>query len=279
MSEIISEHELTPEKITDILTRDSKFRFRLHYHMKDSQVIEKNLLDFSFIPKFSIMEHSNDLSLSQFIKVKNINSNEIAVINKYIFNIQDKKVKIKSKRLISSCNNGSRSRVTIEFVNEDNLDENHRKTILEYLENRHKQENYLISKYISCMDSNVDTFSIPFEEFLFDVQDSVSCLEQMLNEEHQIDPVISSASREISSLKVCVEKQLKKIAEAIDKREKLERKIQDQAETVSRTASNVQKKLQESSKEERAKDSKNDVSFFFALLPLAVAGILSLFSN
>ena len=264
-----AQHPLSAKDALELLTQNENFRVRLHFEMGDDDVVVDGR-NVNYVP--TIPEINSPVRIYQTDKIKYANNvSGFILVTKYLFNVSGHFFALKSvRKIFPDANDLSHSVVTIE-VKKNELEPSLQPVIELYILRRHKEQNKLIGISSGRQTSREENFPIPFNEFFLDVRNSISDLEIMLREEHEIDPSISLASTELTALKLDLEKRGREIFFALQEREMLAEDVRQTSIAVAETASQIGKALKEPQPQAVIKESKNDVAFAFSLIPLFVA--------
>lgn len=263
---IESSHPLPPREVLAHLTQNENFRIRLHFEMGDEGVVVDGS-SVNFIPKIDL---PLTLKLFQNDKIKTNTDREIVLSSKFLFNVNENFLMMESTRTIYPESNGLSRSVVVVAIKRSEIEESIEPILYNYILKRHNEQNKLIS-ITSGNSQMLSSFPIPFTEFFSEVRSSISDLELMLREEHEIDPSISLASSELTALKLSLERKGYQIIQKLHERDMLEEEVKAQSRVVAESAARVEQELADPAKIRGTKDSKNDVAFAFSLIPLAVA--------
>lgn len=264
-----AQHPLSSKECLELLTQNENFRVRLHFEMGDDDVVVDGR-NINYSPTFP--EIPAPVRIYQTDKIKYSNDfTGFILVTKFLFNVSGRFFGVKNVRKIYPDDGDlSHSVVTIE-IKKNEVDERLQNIFQNYVIKRNKEQNKLIAISSGKQSSGEENFPIPFNDFFLDVRNSISDLEVMLREEHEIDHSISLASSELTSLKLDLEKRGKQIFAALQEREAIAEEVRQVSAEVAKAADNIGKTLAAPQKDVVTKDAKNDVAFAFSLIPLFVA--------
>ncbi|EAY12521.1 hypothetical protein TVAG_139010 [Trichomonas vaginalis G3] len=264
-----SQHQLPASSVNSLLTSNENFRIRLHFEMGDDDVVVDGH-NINFVP--TIPEINMPIRLYQTDKIKYANTvTGYVLVTRFVFNISGQFFGVKSIRNIYPDDNGFSSSIVTVAIKRSEVDKNLEPILMNHIYKRHREQNKLIALSAGKQSASNDNIPIPFNEFFTDIRNSISNLEIMLREEHEIDPTISLASTELIGLKLDLERKAQEILRSLQERDNAEEEARLESRKIAEAASKIEQQLALPNKAEVAKDSKNDVAFAFSLIPLFVA--------
>lgn len=264
-----SQHQLPASSVNSMLTSNENFRIRLHFEMGDDDVVVDGH-NINFVPLIPEIDKPIRLYQTDTIKYANTVTGYV-LVSRFFFNISGQSFGVKSIRKIYPDENGFSSSIVTVTIKISEVEPTIEQILLNHILKRHREQNKLIALSAGKHPSSNDFIPIPFNEFFTDIRNSISNLEIMLREEHEIDPSISLASTELTGLKLDLEKKAREIFFSLQQRDNAEEEARKESQKISEIASQIEQQLALPSPNDVKNDSKNDVAFAFSLIPLFVA--------
>ena len=276
MKSLEATHPLSAEIVYKVLVDNRSFRERLCFEMRDSDV-NVDGRNINFIP--SLKDLSIELRIFQNDKIKFVDEKRI-IRSKYIFNFDGNQYFLKTIRTIEQNPDGtSHSKVIFNTCDEKNkqIDSTFSEQLLSYVYHRCQKQNYLLSLFVSSLSPAGQVydspFPIPFDQVFSEFRYRVSNINNFVQAEHNIDPLILRASDELNGLQSDLILSQEMIMSALRHRDEVVSRIQNQTHQISSSSQALQEEIDRPNPEIQLTDSKNDVAFVFSLIPVAVAFI------
>lgn len=271
---LIQLHDITAQEIYKKLIQSECFRTRMSFEMGDSDLI----VDVGTNNICSNLNYIPAIKGIAFKKIRVFQNNktkweqfQLIFISKFIFHIDNKSVKIKSKRIVTqSGEHTSRSQINILLL-ETEFDSDFTKKLYYYVKDRMEKENELLGLKENSEVSIHGNFSLPFENVLSEIRNYITELDNLMIEESSIDHSILNVVNELDNLRSDLNEACSIIEKTLKERDKLQQKIKNQSIELINASSQIKNTLLNPDKLSKKPDKKNDVAFVFSFIPLVIA--------
>ena len=259
-----SEHNISTEEVLRRLTDDDEFRQRRAFEMGEKVINAQG-------PGRNLSFDATIIGINQPIRVFqqdviNYIGNEPNVISKYLFQMKTD-IHAEGNRIITPTGDKttkSTTVITIHTVTDKDSSQN----ILNYLIERCKKENHLLTQ---CASSPTKLRPIPYENVFTDYRDTVAKIMAKLKSEHSVDQSVIATVEELQLLREDIDRASHDIENAVKRRNEIKAEIAAHTIKIQEASQKVQNTLDRPMAATSLTDAKNDVAFMFSLLPVAIA--------